>query len=529
MASSELRKELNCSICLGIYTDPAMLKCGHNFCQECIENALDVQEECGTFTCPECREEFQERPVPLRNLKLFRIAEHFLETVSAQRETGIHCPYCQSNLPADKTSLHCAACLCDIHPKPHCTSAEHVLTDPGISLDNKKCSIHSEALKCYCCDDDVCICMSCGLFGDHRGHQVELLNEARLKKKTTNQVRDQQITKMEETMKLIQRLEMQVKAAKEKTSVLSKRVTGLFVDIKGWLGALEQNVHSEILRQEEQISHHIAELIQQLVVKKNELSRKMLQTESLHMIDPLMELLVVNEDSYYRTEGSSAITLTDYLNEDSISKIIQKGLFNFPDFAFDLMTKKEFPVLEVPPDISLDITTANNYINISDDLKSAFYSSKSQSRLDEPQRFISNQVLSIESFSSGQHYWEVDVSKAKVWNIGVAYQSIERKMDGPESFIGFNEKSWSLAFQDTLGALHNAKGLKITPPSTPQTVCIYLNYEDGWLSFYQKSDIKRHLHTFTANFTEPLHAAFFIPEDSCITVGCGRRAYRNVT
>ncbi|KAG9465255.1 hypothetical protein GDO78_018603 [Eleutherodactylus coqui] len=169
-------------------------------------------------------------------------------------------------------------------------------------------------------------------------------------------------------------------------------------------------------------------------------------------------------------------------------------------------------------DILLDIDTANNNIIISEDLRSASYTATSQNRPAGSKRFTSRQVFSSRSFSSGRHYWEVDVSQAKKWLIGVAGESLERKVDGNESFIGCNNKSWALIVNNDFGASHNNVLQRLVSASPVQAVGIYLDYEAGRLSFYQLCDPIRHLHTFTASFTEPLYAAFFVFANSSIRI-----------
>jgi hypothetical protein len=49
LINSLLQEELNCSICLHLFTDPRSLECGHTFCFSCLL-------ACGTsFHCPLCR------------------------------------------------------------------------------------------------------------------------------------------------------------------------------------------------------------------------------------------------------------------------------------------------------------------------------------------------------------------------------------------------------------------------------------------------------------------------------------------
>ncbi|XP_073468232.1 E3 ubiquitin-protein ligase TRIM8-like [Aquarana catesbeiana] len=94
MASADLRKELECSVCLDFYTDPVILTCGHNFCRDCIGRVLDTQEGSGGYSCPECKQNFRKCPVLQRNLKLRNIVENFQSTHPDQEESGVFCTYC---------------------------------------------------------------------------------------------------------------------------------------------------------------------------------------------------------------------------------------------------------------------------------------------------------------------------------------------------------------------------------------------------------------------------------------------------
>ncbi|XP_072273464.1 E3 ubiquitin/ISG15 ligase TRIM25-like [Pyxicephalus adspersus] len=176
MAADGLKEELNCSICLSLYREPMSLRCGHNFCQDCIVTVLDTQEGSGVYSCPECREEYTERPPLVKIRKLCNIVDNFRS--AHQEDAEVFCTYCDSSVPATKTCLHCEASFCSKHLKNHSKSGDHILTDPTTSYEERKCSIHKEILKYYCTMDNACICMSCWVAGDHKGHQVELLNQA---------------------------------------------------------------------------------------------------------------------------------------------------------------------------------------------------------------------------------------------------------------------------------------------------------------------------------------------------------------
>ncbi|XP_066446967.1 E3 ubiquitin/ISG15 ligase TRIM25-like [Eleutherodactylus coqui] len=294
MASANLRTELECSICLHIYTDPVTLRCGHNFCRVCIDQFLNTQNGSGVYSCPECREEFQKRPELRRNITLCNVVENFLSTQPHQKEiTEIRCTYCvDSPVPAVKSCLLCEASLCNKHLKVHSKSAEHVLTEPRTSVESRKCSVHQKILEYYCTEDAACICVSCCLIGQHQGHKMESLDEASEKKKEKLRNFLQKLTRRrEKTEERVQSLEKRRTKAQEKSSVEVERVTALFIDIRRRLDDLEKRELNEISRQEERVSLSLTDVIQKLEVKKDELSRKMRHIEELcNMTDPLTVL-----------------------------------------------------------------------------------------------------------------------------------------------------------------------------------------------------------------------------------------------
>uniref|UniRef100_A0A8C5Q224 Uncharacterized protein n=1 Tax=Leptobrachium leishanense TaxID=445787 RepID=A0A8C5Q224_9ANUR len=409
MASVDLRDELTCSICLNIYTFPVTLTCGHSFCRTCIGDVMDTQETRG-YSCPECRDMFETKPDLKRNLRLNNIAE---------------------------TSL------CDKHLKKHSKSEEH----------NRKCSVHNEILKYYCCKDAACICVSCRLDGEHRGHQVETLNEASEKKKET-------------------------------------------------LRNILQKLTSQREEQEEQVSLRVSYLIRQLEIKKEELSRKMGDIKELcDMADPLTVLQGRESDRADYCEAEEDTERYDIMFHDFgdldvglISETLHSGLTG-------IVTR--ISRRHTASDMLLDVDTASNDVSVSEDLKTVSWSEINQSRPETQERFQDySEVLSSSSFSSGRHYWEVEGSGSGRWIVGMAYNSIERK--GEQSLIGNNKKSWGLwrNANNQYYVRHDNTQIRLPQTSSCHTLGIFLDYEAGRLSFYELCDPIRHLHTFTAAFTE---------------------------
>ncbi|XP_018096741.1 uncharacterized protein LOC108704622 [Xenopus laevis] len=621
MAAADLRDELSCSICLSIYTDPVSLPCAHNFCRGCIGRVLDTQEGSGAYSCPECRQEFKERPALPRNRTLGNIAERFLSAQPEPGDTGIPCTYCVlSPVPAVKSCLHCEASMCETHLRMHSKSAEHVLTQPTDSFMERKCSVHKRILEYYCCE--TCVCVSCSLAGEHRGHRVELLSEASEKKKETlRKVVEKLRPEREETERGAQRLQERRREVAEKAAGETERVTALVRDIREQLEALEKRLLSDISSQKEKLSLTLTDLMEQLEIKKDELSRKIRHIEELcNMADPLTVLQERESHAFCRAEGADNEedydtekdycdnewadnqedydTEQDYCdnewadNQEDYDTEQDYCDNEWPDNLEDYDTEQDYcdnewadneedfdterdyydnewadnkeeddtegadneggrerHDIKVPAvgdldvdlisetlltglaaivtgvkgriygqeatDLLLDINTAHNYLSVSGDRKSASYSLTELHYPQSPERFQDyTQTLSSRSFPSGRHYWEVEVSESGEWRVGVAYPSIERR--GDQSCIGDNNKSWGLyrgKNNNRYSVRHDSKDTDLPHVPSCRRIRISLDYEAGRLSFYELSEPIRHLHTFTATFTEPLHVAFYLYGD----------------
>ncbi|XP_068091106.1 E3 ubiquitin-protein ligase TRIM39-like [Hyperolius riggenbachi] len=512
MASADLSEELKCSVCLTSYTDPVSLRCGHSFCRVCIDRVLDSQEGSGDYLCPQCRKRFRNRPTLQKNIALRNIAGRFRSTQPDQEEAGVRCTYCiHSPVPAVMSCLHCDASMCDNHLRVHSKAPEHVLCAPTTSPETRKCSVHKKILEYYCTEDAACVCVSCTVIGGHVGHKMMSLGEAseEKKKKLRNDLQ-KLMAETEEAEKRVQSLEELRRKAQEKANGEAERVTTMFRDLKRRLEELEKRVLSDIMRQVQCYD----DVIRQLEIKKEELSRKMRHIEELcHMTDPLTVLQESHTGDLCDTEDRHDKQLHDGGDLDvvGISHTLHTGLA-------DIMSGVTGGISVQPADILLDVNTACNHLRISRDRKTASWSRRSQNRPETAERFQDYipRVLSDQSFSSGRHYWEVDVGGSEWWEVGMCYYSIARRGE----LFGFyeNNKSWTLLRKDNhYSVIHEWEVIQLPdgiPSDRVRRVRIYLDYEAGQVSIYALCDPIRHLHTFTATFTQPLHAGL------CVWRGC---------
>ncbi|XP_073435824.1 E3 ubiquitin/ISG15 ligase TRIM25-like [Dendrobates tinctorius] len=276
-----------------------------------------------------------------------------------------------------------------------------------------------------------------------------------------------------------------------------------------------------------------------LEIKKEEVSMKMTTNEELSTksdpISVLKDLLVKNVDLFKQMPTIEELRITsdptpglnglkqknidggnhqqDYSraahspDQSPVSEILHTGFAELVTIAHNGLFMNE------ESDIFLDEDTAGNNIRVLPDMKSFYWVETHEPKPKTPQRFKDHQVLSSSSFSTGRHFWMVETSKWGNWRLGMSYPSISRK--GFRSYIGCNNKSWGLCkWNNQYSVMHACKEVQLPDKFTCQRFGVYLDYEAGHLSFYELSDPIRHLFSFHATFTKPLHAIFRLWLDS---------------
>ncbi|KAF4070148.1 hypothetical protein AMELA_G00296740 [Ameiurus melas] len=158
-------------------------------------------------------------------------------------------------------------------------------------------------------------------------------------------------------------------------------------------------------------------------------------------------------------------------------------------------------------DVTLDPDTAHPKLVLSADGKQVTDGDTRQDLPDTPQRFNKcANVLGKQSFSSGRFYYEVQVRGKTKWTLGVARENINRKGKiTPSPQNGF----WTvwLRNENQYKALASSS-VRLTLREKVEKVGVFVDYEEGLVSFY---DVKAssHIYSFTAqSFTEKLYPYF---------------------
>ncbi|XP_058877648.1 E3 ubiquitin-protein ligase TRIM39-like [Acipenser ruthenus] len=162
-------------------------------------------------------------------------------------------------------------------------------------------------------------------------------------------------------------------------------------------------------------------------------------------------------------------------------------------------------ILDAAVDVTLDPDTANPYLILSEDRKQVSDGDTRQNLTDNPERFdhvVS--VLGMQGFTSGRHYWQVEVGEKAQWYLGVARDSINRK---GKIQLDPNNGYWTVWRRDGEYKALADPSIPLPLSVKPRKVGVYLDYEAGQVSFYNV-ETRSHIYTFTDTFTEKLYPYF---------------------
>ncbi|KAI5104499.1 hypothetical protein C0J45_6125 [Silurus meridionalis] len=553
MASSSLLSEeqLLCSICLDVFTDPVTTPCGHNFCKNCLAGYWDSSDHC---QCPMCNKSFEMRPDLSINTLISETAAQFKQSVQAHTsntternacaDTKVLCDACTGVKEiAMKSCLNCGACYCMIHLEPHKNIQnlkKHKLINPVENLEDYICKKHERPLELFCRDDQICVCQFC-TEGDHKNHNTVPIEEANeeLKaclKKTQAEVQHLIQERLEKTEEIKHSLELSKKSTEEEISEGVEVFTALIHSIERSQAELLELMEEK----QEVVERQAEELIQELEQEITELKRKDLHLEQLSNAKNYLQKIQIyssmwspphtknwtevsiNPDRSGKTLRTSLSHLHKQLNNEMQNKmqILTFNYFNvnwtqlllllFLPVAVFIPMSKAIWIQIYAVDVTLDPDTASNFLILSEDGK--------QVRSDEyeimnapynPKRFINDPyVLAKESFSSGRFYYEVQVRGKTEWDLGVARETINRYN---EVYPDYNDGTWSLIrrpgndYRACAGSC-----IRVTVKETLERVGVFVDYEEGLVSFYD-AEARSHIYSLTGqSFTEKLYP-FFSP------------------
>ncbi|KAK9405737.1 Trim11: E3 ubiquitin-protein ligase TRIM11 [Crotalus adamanteus] len=366
------------------------------------------------------------------------ITDHYRER---KKEGLFFCPVCEEPIPEGK--------LRRILQQP--SEDEKIRLLPEKSF---VCPKHKVALDLFCQDDEKLICAICQKSSEHKTHTVISPKQA------------------------AQPLKGQMEEEREK-------LDNVFKQLHDFLHKQEKQLQNRMKMVEKDFQKNKTEYLEGLS-KERTILKSIIREMQEVCEQPAVEFLMDFKGNMQRYD---------------------KALENPVAFPLELKWRSwDFcdinPFLEnagkiFNAHVFLDPDTAHPRLILSDDCKSLRMGEWYQALPKIPERFDEWPfVLACSGFTTGRHFWEVIVGTEDTWGVGVARKSVRKKGDiefSPEE--GF----WAVGKWDGNYTAYNPPFYTpLTLRRMPKKIRIILNYEGGWVTFFD-ADTGAPLFAFSAH------------------------------
>ncbi|XP_073786545.1 zgc:173581 isoform X2 [Danio rerio] len=245
-------------------------------------------------------------------------------------------------------------------------------------------------------------------------------------------------------------------------------------------------------KQEEELIEELEQEITELKMRNTELEQLSHTEDHLHLLQSYSSLHRAAD-----TRNWPEISLKTQENLETL----RRALNTLKDTVEEKITQTELKwKQQYAVDVTLDPDTAHPKLILSDDGKQVRCGDIRQELPDTPQRFdYCPCVLGKEGFSSGRFYYEVQVKGKTDWDLGVARESINRK--GKITLTPGNGFC-------TVWLRKENECFSLSLKVKPQRVGVFVDYEEGLVSFYDVES-SSHIYSFTdQTFTDKLYPYF---------------------
>ncbi|XP_040920184.1 E3 ubiquitin-protein ligase TRIM50-like isoform X2 [Toxotes jaculatrix] len=423
-----LEEQLRCPVCLDIFTEPLMLQCGHSYCRCCVRSM--TMDLLGQLQCPVCRCAVDgDSPPP--NVSLARIIE----------------------------------------------AVQEVSVSGGAQLES--CPQHHNPLSLYCEDEQTVICGLCGSIGSHRGHRITPVSSV------YSRMKEDISCLMTEFQHQRSKLEDHIcKIAFNKSRITNESDVLKWV-IRKEFGELRRCLEVEEAGFMQQVETSAAALISSLQNQTDQINQNLNRLQEA--LNTLRDLSNEGHLDFITKYGSIAPRFREsrvllQREERLFSSVNFRPGFNHNDIKLTVWKRLHRKVLPAPEMLKLDPQTAHPMLELHHGETVVSCGALPRRFPDNPERFsYSYCVLANRGFSSGKHYWEVEVGNKPKWRLGLIKGTTSRKsklVKNPESGV------WLIGLKDGVYEAFASPRvvLPVLPP--PRRVGLFLDYEGGGLTFY---------------------------------------------
>ncbi|XP_039663459.1 E3 ubiquitin-protein ligase TRIM39-like [Perca fluviatilis] len=510
-----------CSICLDVFTDPVTIPCGHNFCKTCITEHWNINVQC---QCPNCNKVFYTRPELQVNTFISEMAAQFRQSAQQKASSSssseqqvskpgeVPCDICTgTKLKALKSCLVCLESYCETHLEPHLTRSglkRHQLIDPVENLEGRMCTKHDKLLELFCKTDQMCVCMLCTVL-DNKTHDVVPLKEEYERKKA-------ELGAGADIQQMIQNKQLKIQEIKHSVELseedADREIAGgvqVFTALKESVERSQAELMDTIKEKQRKMEKQAEGFIKELEQEISELKKRSTEVEQLSQSEDHFHLLqsFTSLNTAPPTKDWTQVSVRPPSYEGTVLRAVnqlEKKLSKQMKKVFEVDLKR---VQQSAVDVTLDPDTAHPELILSDAGKQVKHGDVRKSPSNNPDIFdCCASVLAKQRFSSGRFYYEVQVKGKTDWDLGVVRESINRKGQITATPLNGLWTIW-LRNGNEYKALADPR-VCLSLKSRPEKVGVFVDYEEGLVSFYDV-DAAALIYSFTGcSFTEKLYPFF---------------------
>ncbi|EHB11495.1 Tripartite motif-containing protein 38, partial [Heterocephalus glaber] len=462
---TKMMKEMaTCSICLNLMTEPVSISCGHSYCQVCMEQ--------------------------------------YLSQVPRSQGQRMFCPLCQASFHIDS-----------IWSNKQLGNLIELIKKMEDAEDELVCEPHRQWLHLFCEEDSQLICWCWG--PQHQGHVTVLVEDVCRGYKFY--VCQWNLLCLYSTLFskiLFSVFTMSVCSASLTTREAQRqKIKSDFENLRTFLHEEEKSCLWRLEKEEGQILSRLRESEANLQQKSDGLKSHILELEAKcqSSAQKVLEMEVGQSSCSRPQQPQVNATVAIALPRVSSGRLQPPANTWGPGFLLTVavgcsqLPETSHQLLAVG--VALDPNTAHPHLFLSKDQTQVSYGCSQQNLEFSSRRFTTFPcVLGCEGFTSGKHYFKVDVGEGTPWDVGVCMDNVERGLSmkqKPE--FGF----WAIQLCTENGYV------ALTSPHTalklherPLVVGAVLDYEAGAVSFYNMTG-GSHIFTFPkASFSDTLQPYF---------------------
>ncbi|XP_023194144.1 nuclear factor 7, ovary-like [Xiphophorus maculatus] len=433
-SSSSFSEDLTCSVCLGIFTDPVSVFCGHSFCRECITLSLKSLDQC---------------------------------------------PQCRATVPTDRmdfTTNHILKSLAEKAKEKE--SGKDTKAAVGF------CPEHDEKLKLFCVTDQQLTCIICRDCERHEGHKFKPIKEAAASvRKEVETLVEKESSDFSAIERLAESQNKEIRKSKEKSQRLRIQISSQFQEMQQFLKRREDEILNELTEKENDELEKMREslnVVEKALTEGREVWEQMKSV--LEITDPESFLKSWQESKMTpkpNQQGSNLQVVTSSLSLGHYESHLQWFVWKEMLQMIQPQAERLLFNSQKPPDWSKWSGISNNW-NPMQRMKYNFPTCTCHSNYvsllsqwQEYYRLQTTYTTSVNQISPGPHYWEIDVDNKNCWTVQILKHSLTCK-------------------DNKYTTTHKKAKKEVKFASKPKTIGFYLNGNSQELHFFD-ADTMQHV------------------------------------